>query len=413
MRFSSLIYYAMATLAPILALAFPCRTEFGAIEVAEVPGFAAGNSIVRKSIQRTKKAMGGQNGRVVCALVPENELGRGGAFSEILSISQTSITNSITAAEFEGIAEISRNQIESLEGQVIKGLVFDNFRRGNGYYCNTMELRAESEGGASAFTIMGAAMLNNHLFSFVAHSSTTDEAARRAWMEKTISWVKATLSANSHSWTFRADKPVFSTVANIDDFKLTAVSLGKTEKMRTRNKADPSVLDMSFEYPKQLLPIEAAGSGHMLKGTFDGFDYCIKIGDAETDAAMEMEIDAFLEATPDAAKELAPKLAEKFATSSGADLGPQLAVGSLALAGRNAVWRDSWQKFSGPKDSGSDYATKTIWLPAGRGRAFTMQFLLRDNLSSIVPVADLQHFNMTMKKTAESLKIQNKKQFKR
>lgn len=393
------------------ASAFPCRTNYGALDVADMDGFVFGDSVVRKNIQRTKKVIGGHSGKVVCVLVPKGETGGDGGFSELISLSETSVTNAITKAEFAAIAKSSGEQVAALGGQVINGLKFGNFRQGDGFYCNTMEIGQEGA-VTEAFTVMGGAYLGGHFYSFVAHTSSVDAEARAKWMDSSVKWIQATVAACERRGRAKGDAPVFGSVAGIDDFRLLSVSLGKVERVRTRDRENPDFPDVKFEYPKVLSARAAvAGLKPQYGAEVDGFELLMGLGETALGEALDAEFDAFSEARKDAAAELAGALADHLAQAAGCG-NSAFASGVMEVGGRNGVWRDSWES-QAQGLGGSAYATKTIWVQMAGGRALMLKFMLRDMRTDIVPVVDLGHFNTMMVKVVQSLSFQDKKQLKR
>lgn len=406
-------------LAPVLfALAFapfahgfPCRTEYGAVKVIEPAGFTPGDSAVRKNIQRTRRALGGQNGKVVCVLIPESEAGGDGAYSELITLSQSALTNALDDAGFAEISQNTREQMAVLKKQVVNGLVFDNFREGHRYYFNTLEVGREGSAEATTFTVMGGIHLHGHLFSFVAHTTSANPERRRKWLADAQAWAVKMVAANSTVKPF-GDRPPIATVANIDDFKLIAFTLGKTERIRTRDKDRPEAVDVKFEYPRPLEPRPGGGRGYptLLSGVLDGFVFEVGVGDVPVSAALDAELDAFTVARARDAEAMADGIAGRIAAERG-DPPECFDSGYMKIGGRNAAWRDSWA----PRDAGgkSPVATKTVWVQLAGGRLFEMKFLLQDTWSEIVPIADLRRFNVGMNKMANSISFQNKRQLKR
>lgn len=409
MKTKTLIFAAVA-MTGFAAAAFPCRSDYGALEIAEIDGLVFGDSIVRKNIQRSKKVIGGQSGRVVCVLVPEGETGADGGFSKMISLSETSITNKISQEDFNAIAKSSGEQVAALEGQVINGFTFGDFHRGEGYYCNTMEVLQGST--AAAFTVMGGAYVAGHLFSFVAHTATLDPEEQKQWTATAQAWIRETAAANKTRVQNGNAGPVIGSVASIDDFKLLSISLGKSERVRTRDKANPDVPDVKFEYPKMMTACSAVAGLKPQFGTeIDDYELLIGLGVTRLDEGLDAEFDRFYEADNDAAAALAGGLADRLAAAAGCG-NAAFASGMMEIGGRNGVWRDSWEG-AAPGAGGSGYATKSLWVQMAGGRALMLKFMLRDLKTDIIPAADLGHFNTMMVKVIHSLSFQDKKQLKR
>lgn len=391
--------------------AFPCRTEYGAVEVPGAEGFTPGDSSVRRNIQRTRRAIGGQNGKVVCVLVPKSEADGGGPYSELLTLSQSAMTNAIDDAAFEGIARTTREQIAALREQVVNGLVFGNFHQGRGYYFNTMEVIRTGDQRIAAFTVMGGIHLRGHLFSFVAHTTADDPARRAKWISAAKSWAEGMVAGNAPKKA-SGGAPLIATFANIDDFKMLAFSLGKTERIRTRDRERPDAVDVKFEYSKLLQPRPGGGLGYptLLSANLDGFNLNVGVGDAPISEGLDGELDAFSRAGEDAAAALADGLAGKIAAERG-QTGEAFDSGFIRIGGRNGLWRDSW--LPGTGDGDSPQACRTFWVQLAGRRVFEMQFLLQDTFTAIVPVADLNRLNVGIGRMVQSLAFQNRRQLKR
>lgn len=397
------------------AFAFPCRTSFGLVEIPGTPGFAPGDNVVKKIIQRTKKALGGQNGKVVSVLVREEELGQQSGYTEMVSLSQTSIEVELSESDFEQIVAGTRAQILSLSGQSLQGMKFGGFQAGNNYYCNTLEIHAEGAAGAeaaSAFTVMGGVLIKRHLYSIVAHTShARDEASRNAWVGRCKQWIEKLVAENGKS-SPASSAPILATVPNVDDYAMAGLALEKTERVRTKGRGGPEALDVRIEHPKSMKEVAAPGGTLLaLERVVDGYAFRMEASETHYDAALDAALDAFAAAKGDAAKAMAAQLAPRLAAADG-EATVTLDTGVLAVDGRNAVWRDTWRP-APPGASGSGCAVKTLWLQADGCRAFKMEFTLRDTTTPLIPVADLKHFNAIMAKTASETTIQNKKQFKK
>lgn len=400
--------------------AFPCRTDFGLIEVPELEGFLPGGNSVKKAIQRTKRAMGGADGKVSCALVRKEELPAQEKghheYSEMFSISQTSIEVPISGDDFAQIATATREQIEPLRDQNLNGLRFGDFMQGVGYYCNTLEIFAAD--GSRAFTVLGGVYLCGHLYSLVSHSSTArTEEQHKAFLAKTLDWTKRVVAANAHGGPAASGKgPLFSTVPNINDYSLLGATLESTSRARTKSGDGAEMIESKFDHPRSMEETAPIFGGTMaFARLFDGFEFRVEVGQTRFDAALDGAFDAFSVAKGDDAVALAAPLAERLAAAdraegrfSGAET---FATGAMEIAKRNAVWRDSWRPVSGSKGSGA--AIKTIWIQADGLRAYRMEFSLRDTQTPLVPIADMPHLNVSMVKIASSLSFTDKKQFKK
>lgn len=399
-------------------LAFPCRTPYGAFEVVGLDGFVAGNAQVRKNIQRTRKAIGSHDGKVVCVLVRSEEVGNKDGFSELISISPTSIDVPLSDEDFDQVAETTRTQIEGLHDQVIRGLVFGGFSRGRSYYYNTMEMLKAENGNDTAFTLMGGVLIGHRLFSFVAHSSAVHTAEQRqAWTSTIVNWLERLLAANANGFLASDPwNPPMATVANIDTYALAGVTLERTVRERTPKVDGADAIDAKFEHPKSIVEATPSpGATQAFARDVDDFEFRIEIGETRFDATLDAALDLFANAKKKEAEEMAQALATQLVLADGdADAGKRkiFATGIFEVDGRNAVWADTWRP-APPGAKGSALATKTVWVQADGGRAFSLRFTLRDQLTSLVPVADLQHFNVSMMKIADSVRFQNKKQFKK
>lgn len=395
------------------ALAFPCRTDFGLVEVPGTQGFTPGDNVVRKIIQRTKKAIGGQNGKVVSVLVREEERNEKGNFSELISLSQTSIEAEITAADFAQIVEATRKQISELSEQALKGMRFGGFQSGDGYYCNTLDIFVDGAPNAeAAYTIMGGVFLRGHLYSVVAHTAAAhSNADRAAWMKKCTDWIQSLVAANRAALP---KTPLLASIPNIDDYALAGLALEKTERVRTKGRGGPDALDVRIEHPKSMKEVAAPpGVLVAVEREVDGYAFRMEVGETRFDAALDAALDALAAAKGDTASAMAAELAQRLAAADAPGAtSPILATGILPVDGRNAVWRDTWRPAqAGDPDSGR--AVKTVWLQAADCRALKIEFTLRDKVTPLVPVADMAHFNMVMVHSAGDTSIQNKKQFKK
>lgn len=406
------------------AVAFPCRTDFGLVEVPVLDGFLPGDNAVKKAIQRTKRSIGGTDGKVSCVFVPKGELDENGKkikgrreYSQMFSISQTSIEAPISQEDFSLVAAATSEQLEALRRENVPGLRFGDFLQGDDYYFNTLEIFAID--GSYAFTVMGGVRLNTHLYAVVSHSSTAkDETQKRVFLEMTLKWTKLLLEANASGGpAATGNKPLFSTVPNINDYSLLGTTLESTSRARTRSDKNPETIDAKFEHPRSMEATAPLFGGTLaFARTFDGYEFRVETGQTRYDAALDAALDSLAVAKGDAAATMAAPLAERLAAADRAEgraSGTEtFATGTMEIAGRNAVWRDSWRPANaGAQGSGS--AIKTIWVQADGLRAFRMEFSLRDTMTPLVPVADMPHINVTMIKIASSVSFPDKKQFKK
>lgn len=404
-----------AALAPLVSEAFPCRTVFGALEVPALEGFVSGDSVVKKSISRTMKAIGGQGGKVACVLVHEAEIGSDDGFSELISLSQTSIEDAISDADFRAIAETTRTQIDALSAQVIRGFRFGGFQTGDGYYCNTLETGVTEAGDGATYALMGGVVLGGRLFSFVAHSSTAhDAAARGAWAALALGWIGRLRAANARGFIVsNPASPPVSTVPNIDGYTLAGVSLERMERARTRDAGGASAIDAKFEHPKSMVATNATPGALMAFARIvDGYEFRLEVCETRLDAGLDAALDGFARLGKDDAENAAASLAPRLVAQAYGDGREILRTGATEVDGRNALWADTW--LPAPKGaSGSAPAARTIWVQADGLRAFALRFSLRDTLTPIVPAADLPHLNLAMLKVKDSVRFQNRKQFKK
>ena len=145
----------------------------------------------------------------------------------------------------------------------------------------------------------------------------------------------------------------------------------------------------------------------------DNFAFRLEVGETRIDADLDADLDAFAAASPEAAQAAAAALADRLAQADApGSSSPAISSGILEIAKRRAVWRDSWRP-AAPGDTASGPATKTLWLQADGLRALRVEFSLRDTITPLIPMADLAHLNGVMSKTATSVSIQNKRQFKK
>jgi hypothetical protein len=415
------LFLVLAALLCGNAAAFPCRTDFGLVEVPHLDGFAPGDNIVKKAIQRTKKSIGGADGKVSCVFVraeemPENGKGRR-EYSEMFSLSQTSIEAPISHEDFALIAAASREQLESLRQQNVNGLAFGDFMQGDGYYCNTLEIFAQD--GTYAFTVMGGVYLNNHLYSLVSHSSTaTGTAQKNALLDKTLDWTKRLVAANAHGGPAASGSaPIFSTVPNINDYSLLGTTLESTSRARVKTSKGSDMIEAKFEHPKSRAETAPAFGGTLaFARTLDGYEFRVEAGLTHYDASLDAALDAFAAAKGNEREAMAANLAERLAAADRAEgkvSGKNtFATGTMEIAKHGAIWRDSWRP-AAAGTQGSGAATKTIWVQADGQRAFRLEFSLRDTATPLVPVADLPHLNVAMTKIAMSVSFPDKKQFKK
>lgn len=402
----------LTILLPVFADAYHCRTDFGLIEIPDIPGFVPGDNVVKKVIQRTKVAIGGHNGKVSCVLVREEELGQTASYSEMFSISQTQIEAEITADSFAQIAEATRQQIAALGQQSLRGMRFGGFRSGDGYYCNTLEIFAEN--GDAAFTVMGGVMVRGHLYAVATHTALArTEADFAEWTRKSLGWIEGIVAENRAAIP---NTPIIATVANVDDYTLAGMALEKKERVRMKGRGGPDTLDVRVEYPRSMKEVATPkGAIFAVERVVDDYAFRLEVGETRYDAALDAALDAFAAAKDSEAKAMAVMLAPRLANADAGAIGAPgdiLATGVLPVAGRNAVWRDTWRP-PAPGSQGSGSAVKTVWLQAADCRALKLEFSLRDTRTSLVPVADLSHFNMVMAHAASDISIQDKKQFKK
>jgi len=404
-----------AALLPHASEAFPCRTGFGAIEVPALEGFTPGDSVVKKGISRTMKAIGGQSGKVACVLVHESEIGSEEGFSELISISQTSIEAAVSDADFRVIVETTRAQIDALSTQVIRGFRFGGFQVGDGYYCNTLETGVSEAGDGATYALMGGVLLGGRLFSFVAHSATAhDAAARDAWKARSLGWIGRLRAANARGFIV-ADpvRPPISTTPNIDGYTLAGVSLERLERARTRDAGVASAIDAKFEHPKSMVATNAAPGALMaFARVVDGYEFRVEICETPLGADLDAALDGFARLGKDDAENAAATLAPRLVAQAYGAGREVFRTGATAVDGRNALWADTWQPAPAGW-AGSAPAVRTIWVQADGLRAFALRFSLRDTLTPIVPAADLSHLNLAMLKVKDSVRFQNKKQFKK
>lgn len=412
---------AMAALLCGDAVAFPCRTDFGLVEVPPIDGFLPGGNTVKKAIQRTRRSIGGTDGKVACVFVPRDEMDENGKgrreYSQMFSLSQTSIEAPISQKDFSLVAVATRDQLETLRRENVPGLSFGEFLLGEGYYCNTLEIFATD--GSYAFTVMGGIYLNAHLYSFVSHSSVARaDAQKQALLGKTLEWTKRLLEANASCGSdATGNGPLFSTVPNINDYSLLGTALESTSRARTKNSKYPETIDAKFEHPRSMDETPPLFGGTLaFARTLDGYEFRVEAGQTRYDAALDAALDSFAASKGDTAASMAASLAERLAAADRAEgkiTGKEtFATGTMEIAGRHAVWRDSWRPAAaGAQMSGA--ATKTIWVQADGLRAFRMEFSLSDTKTPLVPVADMPHLNVAMIKMASSVSFPDKKQFKK
>lgn len=411
------MHRATIVFAVVLAIAenvfsFPCRTSFGLISVPEINGYVPGDISIKRTIQRTKRMFGGQSGKVVCVFLPEEDKDKTTGFSKLISLSQTSIEAEISSKDFEKIQEATKQQIGSIEGQIIQGMIFGGFTASRSYYYNTLEIHAVgavNQAQASAFTVMGGIHLRGHLYSFVAHTSTTlDESARSEWIVQCITWIEKLLAANVDTSPKSAE---ISTVANVDDYLLMPMTMERTDRERTKGRAGSETLDVKFEHARSMKEVSPRENAFLaFEREVDGYVFRLDVGEVRYDAELNDDLEAFKKADDEDATTMIDALAKRLLAIEKINSDGIGESGIIEDDGRRLLWLDSWQMMPSGSE-GSGCARRTLWLPGLNCRALHFDFTLRDKRSNLVPVADLSHFNVVMMRVVDSISIQNKKQF--